>query len=129
MVHLEQKTASIAMCSKCGACVMAIKFHENWVKSRPLVEQLMAYPGTAVVVVERHDLDAQYCSLQYSMATGIWHGGNHEQQDKWTKAHCHPGTFKAFEFKKSVTQYFLGALNLANAEEDIPQHVIRGIHT
>ena len=94
------------MCSKCGACVMAIKFHENMVKSRPLAEQLMAYPGTAVVVVERHDLDAQYCSLQYSMATGIWHGGNHGQQDKWTKAHCHPGTVRALQFKKSVTHYF-----------------------
>ena len=58
--------------------------------------QMLAHPGTRVVVVERHDLAAQECSLRYSQATGIWHGGDHAVQDEWKRRHCSAHASPAF---------------------------------
>lgn len=108
-----------------GRCVVAIKLHHNHLmrtsvspKTKPkayrhAIEKLMAHRGTAVVIVERHDLDAQYCSFMYSKATGIWHGGDRGVKDQWARTHCQGGA--PAEFKREKRDYYSWARSTLRA--------------
>lgn len=93
------------------SCVVSSKFHAHlWhpdvisAAMKESLKQMMAYPGTRVVLVERIDLAAQECSLNYSLATDIWHGGDHAVQDRWKQEHCSGKATQ--QFKKRMRGFY-----------------------
>ena len=77
-----------------NSCVVSSKIHgthfkQEAVEMRNQLKEVFAYPGTRVVVIERQDVDALYCSLRYSQVTGNWHGSRNETEYKlWKLEHC-----------------------------------------
>lgn len=87
----------IASCS--GKCVVAIKMFGPDMFRTPALrqvfdsyassfEELIAYKGTRLVIVERDAADDE-CSYNYSRASGAWHGGNKQAEHAWKVRSCH----------------------------------------
>ena len=102
------KTSDSSPAAACnGKCVVAVKMFgpDNFRNeaSRNLFdsyaasfEELIAYKGTRVVIVERDAADDE-CSYNYSRASNRWHGGNKAVEHAWKALNCHQEPSPEFE--------------------------------
>ena len=86
----------VASCN--GKCVVAIKMFGPDMFRTPAsrqvfdsyahsFEELIAYKGTRLVIVERDAVDDE-CSYNYSRKSGMWHGGNKFAEHAWKANNC-----------------------------------------
>ena len=68
------------------SCVVVIKIHGSFYNARKIFARLLLHEGTRVVIVERRDTRAKYCSLQYSRAFKNWHNSASQSARKFKKA-------------------------------------------
>ena len=94
--HKQRGHSTSASCD--GKCVVAVKmfgpdhFMNEKAKKQfdsyaSSFEELIAYKGTRVVIVERNAADDE-CSYKYSRVSNVWHGGNKAAEHAWKAHNC-----------------------------------------
>ena len=102
------------MASCNGKCVVAIKMfgpdmfrtpelRKKFDSYAPSFEELIAYKGTRLVMVERDAADDE-CSYNYSRASGRWHGGNKQVEHSWKAQNCHAAP--SAQFASAHTEWY-----------------------
>jgi hypothetical protein len=90
-----------AACS--GQCVVAVKIFQGMARSVAALTELIQYPGSRVVVVKR-DPDTEECSLNYSLASGVWHHIDKVKEHAWQAQNCR--AHASPQFVRQHTQWY-----------------------